>query len=90
MADLALKPTNNPVTFKHYRGRLWINKKKNNIKHHKPVSSGDVVHASPPKTSSAAKIFQKTSDPPKNPQPRPEKQAVTHTHRSREWPPWRV
>jgi len=28
MADLALKPPNSPVTFKHYRGRLRKDKNK--------------------------------------------------------------
>jgi hypothetical protein len=49
-----------------------------------------VDHVPPPETSFAAETRRKISESSKNPQPHPERQAVTHTRRSRERLRWHV
>jgi hypothetical protein len=96
-------PANSPVTFEHYRGRLWTKKKKEKRKKtqkQKPEqnrrrrmpsrATARVKHAPPPRTSLFSKRPLETPELPKLHQPRPRRQAVTLTRRSKEWPPWPV
>jgi len=53
-------------------------------------ATAHIEHVPPPGTSSATNNHRKTPKPPKNHQSCPGRQVVTHTRRSKEWPPWRV